>query len=60
MALRLSTSMSGAMTSSDLESVEAGGSLRVLFIIRLLRESGWPGLFINSRQGIQLRKIRRT
>ena len=60
MVLRLSTSMSRALTSSDLESEEAGSSLRVLFIIRLLRESGWPGLFISSSQGIQLRKITRT
>ena len=61
MALMLSTSaMSRALNSSDLESEVAGSSLRVLFIIRVLRESGWPGLFINSSQGIQLRKIRRT
>ena len=52
--------MSRALNSSDLESEVAGSSLRVRFIIRVLRESGWPGLFINSNQGIQLRKIRRT
>ena len=52
--------MSSALNSSDFESEVVGSSLRLRFIIRVLRESGWPGLFINSSQGIQLRKIRRT